>query len=232
MIEGILAINKPKGLLSFRLVSRLRFLCKEKKIGHTGTLDPFATGVMVLLIGKNFTRMSDQLIAADKEYIARVYLGKATDTYDCDGQIVSESPLIPSLEQIKNALVDFNGSILQTPPMFSAKKVQGKKLYELARQGKEIERKPCAIHVKTELLEYAYPYLDLKIECSKGTYIRSIAYDLGVKLGCGAYLEELQRTRSGHVSLNSCLDGQLLFETPNPEIIWDEWIKKSIEHFH
>lgn len=208
--EGILLVNKPKGKTSFSLVYDLRKSLGVKKIGHAGTLDPFATGVMVMLIGRNYTRLSDQFLCNDKEYLAQVCLGMETDTYDCDGQILAVSPEIPTLEQIKIALNEFQGEIDQIPPMYSAKKQQGKKLYELARKGQIVERKPSRIVLQTELLAYSYPYLELRINCSKGTYIRSIAHDLGVKLGCGAHLTGLIRTRSGTFLLKDCVDGSQL----------------------
>lgn len=212
--EGILLIDKPKGKTSFWLVAVLRRILKVKKIGHAGTLDPLATGVMVLLVGSTFTRKSDQFLSDDKEYEARIHFGVATDSYDADGVETSKSDLIPSKPEVIEALKKFQGEIEQIPPMFSAKKVQGKKLYELARQGKEIERKPCKVKVDIEFLEYEYPILRLRVKCSKGTYIRSLAHDLGQVLGCGAFLEELIRTRSGKFLLNECLDGSILSLPP------------------
>lgn len=204
--EGILPLNKPSGMTAFQLVRILRRRLGVQKIGHAGTLDPFATGVMVMLVGRPYTRLSDQFLQQDKEYIGRVRLGEETDTYDCEGTVVNSSSLIPSLIEIEKALEKFQGEILQVPPMFSAKKVQGKKLYDLARKGIEIERKAVPVRVSIELLRYEYPFLDLRVSCSKGTYIRSIAYDLGRELGCGGHLASLQRTRSGKFALASCLE--------------------------
>lgn len=204
-IEGILLVDKSKGPSSFRLVQTLRKRLGVKKIGHAGTLDPFATGVMVMLIGRRYTRLSDKFLCNDKEYLAEVYLGTATDTYDSEGTIIAQSPLIPSLEEIQHALTFFQGEVEQVPPMYSAKKMQGKKLYELARKGVEVERKPVRIVLETHLIRYEYPFLELQIQCSKGTYIRSIAYDLGEKLGCGAHLSNLKRTRSGKFCLEDCI---------------------------
>lgn len=209
-VEGILLVDKPKGQTSFSLVSVLRKRLNVKKIGHAGTLDPFATGVMVLLIGRNYTRLSDSFLDKDKEYIAQVYLGIATDTYDCEGSEQFKSDYVPSIEEVEKAVGFFQGEIKQTPPMYSAKKVQGKKLYELARKGIEVERAPVTIQVQTELLNYAYPHLTLRIRCSKGTYIRSIGHDLGKLLTCGAHLTNLQRTKSGSFRIEDCLDGSLL----------------------
>lgn len=212
--EGILLVDKPAGKTSFYLVHLLRRLTKIKKIGHCGTLDPFATGVMVMLIGKKYTRQSDQFLGMDKEYETLLELGSATDTYDLDGQITDESKHIPSLEEVEGALTHFQGKIEQTPPMFSAKKVKGKKLYELAREGREVERKAAQIEVSTELIEYTYPKLRLRIACSKGTYIRSIGHELGLKLGSFGHLKELRRTRSGPFSIEQCIDIEALQASP------------------
>ncbi len=209
-VGGILLVDKPKNKTSFSLISSLRRLLNIQKIGHAGTLDPFATGVMVLLIGKKYTRMSDQLLTTDKEYIATALLGIETDSYDCDGQVTAQSDFIPSLEALKVALESFQGEVLQTPPMFSAKKKNGKKLYELARKGITIERTAVPVTLQTELLKYEYPYIQLRISCSKGTYIRSIAHDLGCLLGCGAHLSALRRTRSGNFHIDNCIDGSIL----------------------
>jgi len=211
--SGILLINKPRGKSSFFLVAVLRRLLKVKKIGHAGTLDPFATGVMVLLVGKKYTTLSNQFLGAEKEYIATVRLGIETDSYDCDGQILHEnSAICPTEEELTAALTHFQGDVLQIPPMFSAKKKEGKKLYELARKGVTIEREPVKVTMQTELLSYSYPEVVLKVNCSKGTYIRSIAHDLGKLLGCGAHLTALQRTKSGSFLLSECIDGTLLPE--------------------
>jgi tRNA pseudouridine55 synthase len=229
--SGILLIDKPASKTSFALVGVLRRFFKVKKIGHAGTLDPFATGVMVMLIGKQYTKLSDRFLGADKEYIATVRLGIETDSYDCDGNITWESSIIPSLNDIVKALLNFQGEILQIPPMFSAKKKNGQKLYDLARKGITVEREPVLVKLATILLRYEYPYLELRVTCSKGTYIRSIANDLGKLLGCGAHLTTLQRTKSGKFYLENCIDGALLYQ-PNCDI---EYLKtaliKDIENF-
>ncbi len=204
---GILLVDKQRGRTAFYLIKVLRKLSSIKKVGHAGTLDPFATGVMILLIGKDFTKLSDQFMGLDKEYIATLHLGEETTTYDLDGDIVNSSDIVPTKNQLDEKLQDFQGDFEQIPPMFSAKKVDGKKLYDLARKGIEIERKPCKINAETTLLEYSYPKVVLKIKCSKGTYIRSIAHDLGKKLGCFAHLKELVRTRVGNYHLEDCIKG-------------------------
>lgn len=212
--QGVLLVDKPVGKTAFSLVGALRRLLGVRKIGHAGTLDPFATGVMVMLIGRSMTKLSDRFLCQDKEYLAQVHLGIATDTYDCDGMTLSTSTAIPDLIQIQESLQHFQGEVQQIPPMHSAKKVDGKKLYELARKGKVIDRKPVLVKLKTEILSYEYPYLNISVKCSKGTYIRSIADDLGKLLGCGAHLSALRRTRSGSFKIEDCIDGQLLFNQP------------------
>lgn len=209
--EGILLVDKPKGKTAFDLVAILRKLLKVKTIGHAGTLDPMATGVMVMLIGKKYTTLSNQFLTAEKEYVGRIHLGVETDSYDAEGISVATSERVPTEQEVTDALAKFQGDILQIPPMFSAKKINGQKLYHLARQGKTIERPPQLVSVKTELLAYAYPHIDVRITCSKGTYIRSIAHDLGQLLECGAHLSALVRTRSGFYSLAECTQGDLLY---------------------
>jgi tRNA pseudouridine55 synthase len=204
--HGILLIDKPQNKSSFYLVHVLRKITGVKKIGHCGTLDPFATGVMVMLIGKAYTTRSMELTADDKEYEATVCLGKGTTSYDIDGEVNLVSDICPSLLQIQEAILDFQGLCQQTPPMFSAKKVAGKRLYELARDGIEIERKSSEVIMHTEILSYEYPYLKIYVRCSKGTYIRSIAHDLGLKLGCYAHLSSLRRTRSGAYSIDKAIN--------------------------
>jgi tRNA pseudouridine55 synthase len=208
--EGILLLNKPRNKTSFSMVAALRRLLNVQKIGHAGTLDPFATGVLVMLVGKAYTKLSDRFLNTDKEYVAQLTLGTETDTYDCEGQTVAQNAHEPALEQVQKQLSLFHGEILQTPPMFSAKKVKGKKLYQLARQGIVIERTPVQIYVEIDLLGYRYPLLEIKVKCSKGTYIRSLAHDLGTALGTGAHLSALTRTRSGPFHLADCIDGAQL----------------------
>ncbi len=213
--EGLVLINKPKNVTSFHLVAVLRRLLGVRKIGHAGTLDPFATGVMVMLVGRKYTRLSDQFLTSDKEYVAELQLGARTNTFDVDGEIQETSDYIPTQDEVEEALQAFQGKVEQIPPMFSAKKVGGKKLCDLARKGIEVERSPCTVELKTELLSYNYPNLKLRIACSKGTYIRSVADDLGRKLNCFAHLRDLTRTRSGHFRLDECVDLETIKETPS-----------------
>ncbi|MFT4551746.1 MAG: tRNA pseudouridine55 synthase [Chlamydiales bacterium] len=215
--EGILLINKPKGNTSFSLIRTLRKRLQIKKIGHAGTLDPFATGVMVYLIGRDFTRLSDQFLNEDKEYLAQIHLGVSTDTFDTEGQVTAYSEKVPTVKEVEDAVTKFQGKVQQIPPMYSAKKFKGQKLYDLARKGKIVDRQPVTIELVTTVLKYEYPYLDLRVNCSKGTYIRSIADDLGAMLGCGGHLSLLQRTRSGRFTLSDCIDGELL-ENPSYDL--------------
>lgn len=210
--EGILLINKEKGKSSFNIISSLRRLTNVKKIGHSGTLDPLATGLMVILIGKNYTKKSNHFLNHDKEYLAEITLGQISDTFDGEGEITSFSSKIPTIEELSKALSNFQGHIQQIPPMFSAKKINGQKLYMLARKGICIDRKPISVTLNTELVDYLYPLVNLKINCSKGTYIRSLANDLGKILGCGGFLSSLCRTRVGPYSLKDSLDQKLLYE--------------------
>ncbi len=224
-MDGILPLNKPAGRSSFSLVSLLRKITNIRTIGHAGTLDPFATGVMVLLIGKKYTRMSNQFLHQDKKYRACLHLGVSTETYDPEGKITNTSPLVPSLDAINNALLQFQGTILQVPPMFSAKKVQGKKLYELARKGISIEREPVQVTLHIELISYAYPHLEIDVHCSKGTYIRSLAHDIGEVLGCGAHLAALQRTQSGQFTLEDCCE---IHQLTDPLYPWQQHLRMSL----
>jgi len=215
--NGILLVNKAEGCTSFDLVAQLRRLTKIEKIGHAGTLDPFATGVMVMLIGRKFTRRSDEFLSSDKTYRAILTLGVATDTFDKTGQVMSQSHLIPTFEAVQEAISQFQGEVLQTPPMFSAKKVKGQKLCDLARKGITIERAPVKVRLNTQLIRYEYPHLEIEVACSKGTYIRSIASELGAILQCGAHLSSLSRLSSGPFTLDRCL-AQDTLKTPGFDI--------------
>lgn len=203
---GFLNIYKPKGLTSHDVVARLRKITKVRQIGHTGTLDPFATGVLPICIGKA-TRLIEYL-DDDKEYLATVQFGKNTTTYDLEGEITATFDKKVTEEDVKNALKAFEGEISQIPPIYSAIKVNGKKLYDYARQGQDIEIKPRKVTIsKIELKEFDKTSQSAKITvaCSKGTYIRSIAYDLGAKLGCGGYLTALERTKAGKFQVNTAI---------------------------
>ncbi len=196
--NGLLVVDKPQGMTSHDVVSRLRRIANMRKIGHTGTLDPMATGVMVMLLGQA-TRLSEYLIRHDKTYVATVQLGSTTDTYDAEGEIVAQTDVPEfSTAQIESVLDNFRGPIEQVPPAHSAIKRNGKKSYELARQGIAVElpARPVTIH-KLTLLSQTADTLALEISCSAGTYIRSIAHDVGNQLGVGGHLTALRRTQSG-----------------------------------
>jgi tRNA pseudouridine55 synthase len=210
--EGLLLVNKSKGRSSFSLVSTLRRLLNIQKIGHAGTLDPLATGVMVMLIGKSYTRLSNCFLTEEKEYRTTLHLGIETDSFDSEGRVLFQSERVPSQEEVESALKSFQGKVLQIPPMFSAKKIQGKRLYKLARKGIQVDRAPIEISLSTKLLSYTYPEISLEVTCSKGTYIRSIAHDIGALLECGAHLTALERTRSGSFHLSDCIDDTQLID--------------------
>ncbi len=213
--KGILLVNKSTSKTSFSLVSLLRKLTKVKKIGHAGTLDPFASGLMIMLIGKSYTQKSLDFINHDKTYVCRLHLGYTTKTFDTEAEKVFYSEKKPTTQQLEEVLKEFQGDIEQTPPMYSAKKVNGQRLYKLARQGLSIKREKIQVNVKTTLINYEYPYIDLEITSSKGTYIRTIANDIGEKLKTGAYLIALKRTRCGPYFLKDAIDQAKLDETIN-----------------
>lgn len=223
--EGLLLVDKEKGRTAFYLVKVLRKLSGIQKIGHAGILDPFATGVMVMLVGRPYTRISDSFLNNDKEYVATIKFGEATDTFDCDGTLMQTSDKVPTIAEIESVVAEFQGPIMQVPPMFSAKKVGGQKLYLLARKGIEIERRPVQIEVKTTILDYSYPELKIQVSCSKGTYIRSIASEIGEKLGCFGHLIALQRTRSGSFQLKDCIDAKSLSE---PSFSYIPYLRKTV----
>lgn len=214
VIDQVLAFDKPLGLTSFQLVGRVRWLLcrhlgvKKLKVGHAGTLDPLASGVMVIAIGKA-TKRIEQLQLGEKEYVATFQLGATTPSYDLEHPIDQTYPTAHITEELIHAtLPQFQGAIMQVPPAFSACKIEGKRAYDLARSGKEVElqAKPITIHALTiEHLDLAEMQLTLRIRCSKGTYIRSLARDLGEALHSGAHLTMLRRTRVGEYSEEQCL---------------------------
>jgi len=196
--SGFLLVDKPVGPTSHDIVDAARRLLRTKKIGHAGTLDPFASGLLILAVGA-MTKEVSKFVGLDKAYDATLRLGATSDTMDRTGVITEQKDCAPvSRETFEEALKGFRGDLDQVPPMYSAKKVGGKKLYELAREGKEVERKPVRVTIlELELLEYAWPTAKIRTRVSSGTYIRALADDIGKALGCGAYLEELRRTRIG-----------------------------------
>ena len=214
--SGFLLINKPIGPTSHDMVDKLRRITGIRKIGHAGTLDPFASGLLIMAIGREATKRISQYVKFDKEYIATLYLGAISNTYDPEGEITRKPSFgYPKLgfkvEKIKKVLEKFKGEQKQIPPMFSAKKVNGRKLYKLARKGIEIKREPIYINIyELELLSYKWPELCLRVKCSSGTYIRSLGHDIGIALGVGAYLSALERVGIGDFSLDrACEVGEL-----------------------
>jgi len=208
MNSGFILIDKPLGLSSHSVVNRSRYLSGIKKIGHAGTLDPKASGLMILAVGREATKEISWFVKMNKEYEAEIHFGLTTDTYDQEGQVISEYQSVAlERERIQMALSDFLGDSEQLPPMYSAKKIKGQKLYHLARQGKDIERPKQLITLyDLEILDYSWPLLKLKVACSSGTYIRTLAYDLGVYLGTGAYLSGLCRTKVGSFAIDQAVE--------------------------
>jgi tRNA pseudouridine55 synthase len=218
--EGIYPISKPEGVSSFRIVQLVRRHLRIRKVGHTGTLDPFASGVLVICAGRPATRLISQLMGGDKEYEATLQLGTITDTQDPEGRILEQRP-VPDLSErlIKECLTQFAGEQMQTPPSYSALKHNGKPLYYYARKGIKVVKEPRLINIKElHCVSMGKDTLALRVVCSKGTYIRTLAADIGEFLGCGAYLRKLKRTRNGYFSLKNTLPGKKLFteETANP----------------
>ena len=215
MINGIINVYKERGFTSHDVVAKLRGIFKQKKIGHTGTLDPEAEGVLPVCLG-NGTKLCDMLTDRNKEYVAEFLLGISTDTQDTTGTILSRKEVNITYEQLRKAVQTFVGEYDQIPPMYSACKVNGKRLYELARQGKEVERKPRRVEIRElEILnmdfpendagEDALPRIKIRVACSKGTYIRTLCHDIGEKLGCGAAMDSLLRTRVGSFVLDDAM---------------------------
>jgi tRNA pseudouridine55 synthase len=221
MKSGFLYINKPTDWTSHDVVAHLRRVTGEKKIGHAGTLDPFATGLLIIGVGREATRELDKFLKQDKEYFAELHLGAVSDTYDLTGEIKKSDASPPTEDDVKNILKKFLGEQEQIPPMYSAKKIAGKKLYELARKGKEIEREPNKIIIhELNLLNYDWPKLKIRVKCSSGTYIRSLAHDIGQKLNAGAYLEKLERTKIGAHELKDAVDLKKINQNN-----WQEFVK-------
>jgi tRNA pseudouridine55 synthase len=196
--DGALLIDKPPGPTSHDVVASIRRKFSLDKVGHAGTLDPNATGLLILLLGRA-TKLSDKLMSSDKVYEGVAKFGEETDSYDVDGEIVSSLPVPPLTLEDLNAYADqFVGDIMQTPPMVSAVKKDGVPLYKLARKGVEVERKPRLIHVYSyRFSAYEEPLGTFRVACTKGTYVRSLVHELGQKVGCGAHLAQLRRTASG-----------------------------------
>ncbi|CAF0702481.1 tRNA pseudouridine synthase B [Candidatus Methylacidithermus pantelleriae] len=216
-IDGVLLINKPKGYTSHDMVAFIRRKFHVKKVGHCGTLDPIATGLLILVLGKA-TKIQDLLMSEDKVYRGRMRLGQITDTQDADGVILEERP-VPQYSdaEIQEAFERFTGDFYQTPPMISAVKYKGIPLYKLARAGKNVERKPRIVHLYYyKILGRDSQHIDFEIGCSKGFYVRTYCHDIGLALGCGAHLVELTRLRSGNFTLDQAISWETLQALDSP----------------
>ena len=205
-MDGVIVIRKEKGYTSHDVVAKLRGILHMKKIGHTGTLDPDAEGVLPVALGKA-TRLVDMITDKEKTYEAVMRLGVVTDTQDMSGTVLSEVPEFQvTEEELRTVTESFAGDYMQVPPMYSALKVNGKKLYEFAREGKMVERKPRPVHFyEIEILDIDFPLVHFRVTCSKGTYIRTLCHDIGEELGCGAAMETLLRTKVGRFTLDDAI---------------------------
>lgn len=221
-LGGIFNVNKPAGMTSHQVVHTIRKISGSARVGHAGTLDPMATGVLLICVGQA-VRVTEYLIDHDKKYRARVRLGIETDTYDAAGTIVAQRAVTATREQVENALAGSVGKIEQMPPAYSAIKKEGVRMYVLARRGVEVKRTPRPITIYSlDVRAVALPDIEFDVHCSKGTYIRSLAHDLGAQLGCGACLTALTRTASGHFSLEDAI---------TLDQLRDAFEKKCAEHF-
>lgn len=223
--NGIMNVYKEKGYTSHDVVARLRGICKMKKIGHTGTLDPEAVGVLPVCLGSG-TKLCDLLTDWDKEYVAWLRLGLVTDTQDMTGQVLTECgrEQLAALDEnrVQETVMGFLGDYDQIPPMYSALKVDGKKLYELARAGKEVERKSRCVQIKEiEICKTELPRVKMRVVCSKGTYIRTLCHDIGARLGCGGVMESLTRSRVGIFEIEKALTLEQLEELRDADMISD-----------
>lgn len=214
---GVIVVNKPSGPTSHDIVAKVRKHLKVKRAGHTGTLDPLASGVLVVCVGEA-TKLAGYLTHAEKGYETTARLGVVTDTHDSTGEVLEEHEVNVTREDVEGVLEGFRGQIAQIPPMFSALKKGGQRLYKLARKGEVVEREPRIVQVhRLELTRFEPPHIDLSIACGKGTYVRTLAHDIGAALGCGAHLEALVRTRVGGFSLDQAVDFEDLLAVHTPE---------------
>jgi tRNA pseudouridine55 synthase len=217
--DGAILVDKPVGPTSHDVVARIRRNFKLKKVGHCGTLDPNATGLLIIVLGRA-TKLSERLMADDKIYEGTIKLGESTSSYDADGDLTGSLPVPPlTLDELNDLAQSFVGDLMQLPPMVSAVKIDGVPLYKLARKGLEIERKERLIHIYSfKFSAYTPPFAHFRIACTKGTYVRSLAHDLGQKLGCGAHLATLRRTRSGRFDVADALPLEQILELPPPDL--------------
>lgn len=239
-MDGVLIVDKPAGLTSHDVVARVRKIAGERRVGHTGTLDPFATGVLVVLLGRA-TRLAQFLSGAEKEYEAVIRLGFATETGDGTGVRIPETSHMPqsfSEKELESALTSLRGEIEQTPPMHSAKKIEGRKLYELARRGEQVERKPVRVTISEfevtplRVNEDTTQDLTARVVCSAGTYVRVLAEDLGKRLGIGAHLSELRRTRAGEFKIEDAITLDQLSELSESRAIEESLLSPDLALSH
>ncbi|MBQ9940299.1 MAG: tRNA pseudouridine(55) synthase TruB [Clostridia bacterium] len=217
-MNGILNLYKPCGITSHTAISVVKGIFGVSKVGHTGTLDPMASGVLPVLIGKA-VKLSEYMICDHKKYKARLKLGLTTDTEDISGKVLTECGDIPPEEQIRDAVMSFVGDYMQTPPMYSALKKDGKKLYELARKGQEVQREARQVTIHSiEILEVGYDFCDFIVSCSKGTYIRTLCADIGKKLGCGGIMSSLERVTAGGFDVENSITLEQLRAIPKEEL--------------
>jgi len=222
IIDGVLPIDKASGMTSHDVVAIVRKVLGTKKVGHCGTLDPLATGLLLLTLGKG-TKIQDLLMSEDKEYVGTMKLGEMTDSQDADGEITETRP-VPNFtsEQLEAAFSKYDGDFYQTPPMVSAIKKDGVALYKLARQGKTVEREPRFVHIYAhQILEVRPPEVEFRVVCSKGFYVRTYAFDIGNDLGCGAHLNALRRTKSGRFDVGMAFPAADL-KTASREVILEK----------
>jgi tRNA pseudouridine55 synthase len=218
-LDGVLLIDKAPGMTSHDVVAMVRRKLNTKKVGHCGTLDPLATGMLIVVIGRG-TKIQDLLMSEDKEYVGTMHLGVQTDSQDADGEVTETRP-VPDFtrEQIDTAFAKFDGDFYQMPPMVSAIKKDGVPLYKLARQGKTVEREPRFVHVFAhEIKRIEAPEIEFRVVCSKGFYVRTYAFDIGNELGCGAHLKALRRTKSGKFNLDRAITVDELLNLPEAEV--------------
>ncbi len=233
MIDGILLIDKEENITSYTAIRMLkRILPKGQKIGHAGTLDPFATGLLIVLLGKA-TKLMDTIHSLEKEYVVKAEFGYATDTQDYTGEKIKTSPALPQIseEELKeNISKYFFGEISQLPPQYSAKKVNGQKAYDLAREGREVELKPKDVYIYSfDIVEYDWPFVSFKIKCSTGTYIRTLINDLGEKVGTYATAVELKRTSIGEFSVEDAISTKDINEETVNSIIGIDKVKEILK---
>ncbi len=206
MMDGIIVVDKPSGMTSHDVVSRVRRKLNMRRVGHAGTLDPLATGVLIMLLGRS-TKLFDKFVAFDKAYAATLKLGTQTTSADITGEVIEQKPFeYVSRENVENVLREFVGESEQMPPMVSAVKYKGERLYRLARKGIVVERPARKIRIDVlKLVDFQSPQVRFYLECSKGTYVRTLAEDVGVKLGCGACITQIERTKVGHFRLEDAV---------------------------